>query len=269
MSVRPLYSPLRYAGEKRQLAQYVRQLLHLNDLAGGSFAEPFCGGAGVGLALLFQGEVERLYLNDLDPAVFAFWHAALYDSEALRRFVREVPLSAAEWTRQRAIIADKSADLLELAQAALYMNRITQPARGGQIPAYVPDARFNRRALGQYLGRVARLQERIRVSNLDAEKFLTTVAPHLPAQHLLLLDPPHHLRGAHQPQFEQADAQRLAVRLQTLRRHWLLVPGALPGAAGAYPGEATRPLPEWDSQGSRQEGGPLILSQGLAAPPIR
>ncbi|KTF30429.1 DNA methyltransferase, partial [Xanthomonas vesicatoria] len=67
------YTPLRYPGGKGKLADYVEKVLELNGLFGGTYVEPYAGGAAVAMELLIRGLVKRIHINDLNPAVHAFW----------------------------------------------------------------------------------------------------------------------------------------------------------------------------------------------------
>ncbi|EAG5355425.1 DNA adenine methylase, partial [Listeria monocytogenes] len=44
-------SPLRYPGGKTQLSSFVKNLLEINNIVGGTYIEPFAGGAGVAIQL--------------------------------------------------------------------------------------------------------------------------------------------------------------------------------------------------------------------------
>lgn len=44
-------SPLRYPGGKLKVVDYVKQLIEANDLMGGTYIEPYAGGASVALSL--------------------------------------------------------------------------------------------------------------------------------------------------------------------------------------------------------------------------
>src|SRR5690242_8636148 len=68
-------SPLRYPGGKGKLFSELRGLIRLNPPANRTYVEPYAGGAGAALALLASGQVERIVINDLDPAIYAFWRA--------------------------------------------------------------------------------------------------------------------------------------------------------------------------------------------------
>ena len=69
-------SILRYPGGKSQLATYVEHLLKINDISK-TYVEPFAGGAGVALYLLFHNDVDRIILNDYDPSIFSIWYSIL------------------------------------------------------------------------------------------------------------------------------------------------------------------------------------------------
>ena len=48
-------------------------MLRLNGLRGAAFVEPFCGGASLSIALMEEGIVSEIALNDADPAIAALW----------------------------------------------------------------------------------------------------------------------------------------------------------------------------------------------------
>src|SRR5713101_556469 len=118
------FTPLRYHGGKARLANFVKALLQLNHLGDAYYIEPYAGGASVALELLLNEHVAHVHVNDIDRSLFAFWHSAVYDTEALCRRIRRAKLSIAEWQRQRAIQKRAvKADLLELGFSTIYLNR--------------------------------------------------------------------------------------------------------------------------------------------------
>lgn len=66
------YSPLRYPGGKRRLVDFIKSIIDQNDLKGGTYIEPFSGGAAIALALAIDGYMERVVINDYDRSVYAF-----------------------------------------------------------------------------------------------------------------------------------------------------------------------------------------------------
>lgn len=66
------YSPLRYPGGKRRLVDFIKSIIDQNNLKGGTYIEPFSGGAAIALALAIDGYMERVVINDYDRSVYAF-----------------------------------------------------------------------------------------------------------------------------------------------------------------------------------------------------
>lgn len=60
------YSPLRYPGGKTKIAPMVKLLIEKSGMKNVTYVEPFAGGAGVSLELLFSGEVDHIVINDYD-----------------------------------------------------------------------------------------------------------------------------------------------------------------------------------------------------------
>ncbi|HAY93871.1 DNA adenine methylase, partial [Shewanella sp.] len=71
------YTPLRYPGGKGKLAYYLKALIQENNLLDCHYIEPFAGGAGVAFELLMQEYVRKVTINDIDPAIHAFWFSVL------------------------------------------------------------------------------------------------------------------------------------------------------------------------------------------------
>ena len=93
------HSPLRYPGGKTKLYEYVKSIITANGLIGETYIEPFAGGAGLALKLLLNNDVKRIVINDLDPAIYAFWYCVLNHSEQICDFVTNVPLTVEEWVK--------------------------------------------------------------------------------------------------------------------------------------------------------------------------
>jgi DNA adenine methylase len=73
----PHRSPFRYPGGKTWLVPEVRRWLASLPARPRVFCEPFCGGATVGLSVLFDGLTDRLTLVELDEDVAAVWQTIL------------------------------------------------------------------------------------------------------------------------------------------------------------------------------------------------
>ena len=81
------YSPLRYPGGKGKLAPFIGMLIEEYGHKGGTYIEPFAGGAGVAIELLEKGIVSQVVINDLDKGIYSFWRAILTETD---RFIKEI-----------------------------------------------------------------------------------------------------------------------------------------------------------------------------------
>ncbi|MDG0811108.1 DNA adenine methylase [Cohnella rhizosphaerae] len=94
-------SPLRYPGGKSALANYIKLLVQENDLLDGVYVEPFAGGAGVALSLLFNEYMSRIVINDLNSSIHAFWYSVLNHTQELCELIEETNVTVAEWQNQK------------------------------------------------------------------------------------------------------------------------------------------------------------------------
>src|ERR1035437_1070203 len=81
-------SPLRYPGGKGSISPFVADLIAGQRRRPNRYVEPFAGGAGVGLRLLFDEHVDEIVLNDLDLGIAAFWRAVFEHTRELAKKVR-------------------------------------------------------------------------------------------------------------------------------------------------------------------------------------
>ncbi len=200
-------SPLRYPGGKAPLATLLSRTIELNGMSGCSYFEPFAGGAGVALRLLREGTASEVYLNDLDAHIYSFWCAALYESERFADAVLSVPLTLAEWRRQKQIcIRADSTQPFEIGFATFYLNRCNRsgiilgsaPIGGyAQSGKWMMNARFYRETLAERVLAIGRQRDQIHITNMDALDFLVTRLSCRDEQKpsFAYLDPPYHEKG--------------------------------------------------------------------------
>lgn len=62
---------------------------------GGTFIEPFAGGAAISLSLLLEGTASHIVLNDKDKAIFAFWSSILEETDRFIDNVQSVRFASA------------------------------------------------------------------------------------------------------------------------------------------------------------------------------
>ena len=102
------YSPLRYPGGKGKLKTVMKHMLECSGKQGGTFIEPFAGGAAVSLSLLLEGTVSHIVLNDKDKAIFAFWSSILEETDCFIDKIYTIPFTIEEWQKQRNILKGKA-----------------------------------------------------------------------------------------------------------------------------------------------------------------
>src|SRR5690606_2651922 len=105
-----IYSPLRYPGGKSSMAGVLSQFLSATSRSINTVIEPYAGGAGAALSLLFLERIERIVINDLDPAVFSFWRAITESPDWMIDQIDRRELTIDEWRRQRLIYTNQNYD---------------------------------------------------------------------------------------------------------------------------------------------------------------
>jgi len=244
-------TPLRYPGGKSHLAPFFGDLIQRNELADGAYVEPYAGGAGVGVSLLLGEYVDSVWINDLDPAVWAFWQSVLSDDGELRRRIETTPLTVAEWRRQKTIYRrGPAAGIVSLGFAFFYLNRTNRSGilDGGVIGGkeqkgeWKIDARFNRDDLSDRVRRIARYGARLHVHNQDALAFLDTVLHRLPPRTLVYVDPPYYSKGRHlyANYYTPDDHGTIARAVKKLTKPWVVSYDDLPQTRRLYAGHVTR-----------------------------
>lgn len=272
------YSPLRYPGGKASLAKFMRAVFVQNRLLDGVYVEPYAGGAAIALELVMTDYARQAWLNDIDPAVYAFWHAALYETEALVELIMTTPLTVDEWLHQREIYANPGEhDLLTLGFATLYLNRTNRSGilRGGsligglqQTGKWLMDARFNREALAERVRRVGQYSHRIRIFNRDTEQFLEFLD--LPDRSLIYLDPPYYEKGQrlYRNHYQPEDHARIAELVQNrLEYRWIVSYDDNPAIARMYSGRRQiRYVLGYSAQSRRNGCELMVFSDDLHVP---
>lgn len=270
-------SPLRYPGGKTQLSPFVVQLLSANDLRGGAYAEPFAGGAGLALRLLLSGDVSELWLNDIDPALFALWTTVVRNPDALCERILRTKVTMRQWHKQRAVLLDPASDVIDLAYATLFLNRTNRSGiiKGGVIGGkeqsgeYKLDCRFNKGDLVHKIQRIHAHKDAIHVTGLDAERCLRSWGRSLPSKALVNIDPPYFVRGKelYVSFYGPSDHARLSKLIRGLRLPWMLTYDDVPEIEGMYSGlPLYRQSLIYYAQLKRRASELLILSPALKPP---
>jgi len=230
--VKPL-TPLRYPGGKSHLAPFFGELVRANGISDGVYVEPYAGGAGVAVALVLGEYVDAAWINDIDPAIWAFWKAVLDHNGELCKLVARTPLTLKERARQKATYRrGLAAGVLPLGFALFYLNRTNRSGilDGGVIGGQKQkgewriDARFNREDLAERIQRIARYRSRFHVANQDAVVFLRCILKRLPRRTLVYLDPPYYEKGKHlyANYYSDSDHRVVAQTVKSITTPWVV-----------------------------------------------
>lgn len=197
------HTPLRYPGGKSKFAPFVRDLMKINNL-NGDYLEPYAGGAGVALDLLYSGYCNNIHINDLDVAIFNFWDSATKQTDNFIKLIFDTNITIDEWHKQKNILANpQNHDPLIHGFAAFFLNRTNRSGilKGGVIGGksqdgqYKLDARFNKENLSKRIEKIGEFKDNIKVYNQDALELLAQVDTLLPENSLIYLDPPYYVKG--------------------------------------------------------------------------
>lgn len=243
------YSPLRYPGGKAKLTDFLIAVLKCNSLREPHYIEPYAGGAGAALRLLFEEYVEGITINDADPRICCFWQAVTQYNDLFLQMLDHVEVTVKEWRRQRMIYEKRDLrKVLELGFATFFLNRTTRSGivhNGGPIGGYDQagnfkiDARFNRAQLSRRVRRIGCYSERITISGEDGLSLLKRInRSYAKAKRTFVyLDPPYYAKGPelYLNRLTHAQHAQLAAYLNTPKNFpWILTYDDVPDIRDLY-----------------------------------
>jgi DNA adenine methylase len=216
-------------------------------LQGGTYIEPFAGGAGIALDLLFNDLVSHIVINDYDKAVASFWKAVLNENKRFVDYIYNVPLSIDEWKRQKSILDLSNRYSFELGFATFYLNRTNRSGiiNGGPIGGkkqegeWKLDARFNREALAQRVAEIGKRKSDISIYNKDVNSLIINYVPKYGAKTLIYFDPPYFEKGKqlYMNYFSLADHERIERLIREhVRCNWMITYDNVPEIVRIYDG---------------------------------
>lgn len=272
-------SPLRYPGGKAFLYPLIVDVLRRNRLERQPYVEPFAGGCGLALRLLFGGHVSDIYINDLDRAIWAFWFAVLNETEALVELVRSAPISVKEWDRQKDVYAAQRVDRpVELGFAAFFLNRTNRSGiiqRAGMIGGraqkgpYTLGCRFNREGLLRRIRRIAKYRSQIHLYRRDANSLVDELEDVLPRRTFYYVDPPYVNGGdrLYRNWLDECGHSSLAERLCQIKSPWVVTYDNAEWVRRLYVGRRQCELDVSYSVKERRRATELLIaSKGLRLP---
>jgi len=237
-------SPLRYPGGKTKLVAYVLETLEINDLIGGTYVEPFAGGAGIAWYLLLNEKMKHVYINDLNTSIYAFWYCVLNNTQELSQLIMDTPVTIDEWHKQKLIQDSSDATIIERGFSTFFLNRTNRSGiiKGGvmggknQDGKYKLDCRYNKEKLIKKIKSIANLKERITLTKKDAKVFLTDDIKNIEKKCLINIDPPYYVKGKglYQNFFEHNDHYELRNVIRALDRPWIVTYDNAPEISDLY-----------------------------------
>jgi DNA adenine methylase len=227
-------TPLRYPGGKSKLSGYIAEVMKENDIEGGHYVEPFAGGAGIALRLLYDGTAEKITINDKDPVIFAFWHSILNENERFCEAIENVPVNVDEWKKQHSIMLNRYESTFNRGFATFFMNRTNRSGiiDGGpigghdQAGSWKIDARFNKKDLIRRIEMIGERSDDIRLYNKDAALFLMqNLAKYQDEKLIAYMDPPYFHQGPalYMNHYKREDHKLLAdTIINKVKCHWIV-----------------------------------------------
>ena len=223
-------SPLRYPGGKSRIADYIREIILLNGCRK-HYVEPFAGGAGVALDLLYDCTVDKITINDKDRAIYSFWQAATYNTEEFCNLIENTPVTTEEWKKQKKIY-DDSSSVMQLGFSTFFLNRTN---RSGIIDAgpigghnqngnYKINARYNKDELISRIKGLGQRRQKIIITNSDAGDLIRNYIPKLEINSFIYMDPPYYEQGPnlYLNHYMHEDHASLARDILGIKQHWIV-----------------------------------------------
>lgn len=227
------YSPLRYPGGKGKLYPFVAAVINKMESQHSVYIEPFAGGAGLALSLLFNGVVEEIVINDYDKAIYSMWKAILTQTDAFIELVRNTPVTVEEWYHQKDIYSTQSNRYsLELGFATFFLNRTNRsgilsagPIGGYQQTGnYLINVRFNKEDLIKRVQKIAKYKSKIHLYNHDIRSFIKSYVPKYLSRAFIYFDPPYYKKGKYLYKnfFDEKDHQDIHDLVVGLECPWMV-----------------------------------------------
>ena len=253
-----------------------------NQLLDGDYVEPYAGGAGIALELLFHEYVSQIHVNDVSVPVHAFWKSVLCHTAGLCKLVIDKPLTVTVWDEQKRIMENPADhDALSLGFATFFLNRTNRSGilNGGviggrdQTGPWKMDARYNARELVYRIESIANMRSRIRLTRQDALRFLKSGVAKWPKKTLIYLDPPYYLKGRdlYYDFYEPKDHEKVAtfVKEDLKVQRWVVSYDNEPAIRKLY---ALAPHLVYDmgysARSSKRGSEVMFFGDGLKVPPL-
>lgn len=198
-------SPLRYPGGKSKLSPLINYIIeNKTNSKITTYVEPFAGGAGVALDLLFSETVNDIIINDYDKAIYSFWKAVITETGRFIQTIDNTPITVEEWRKQKDIyLYQKNKYSFELGFATFYLNRTNRSGilKAGPIGGYnqdgnyLIDARYNKDDLIKRIQKISAYKKHIKIYNKDIRSFIKLIILEKQKNSFVYFDPPYYTKG--------------------------------------------------------------------------
>jgi len=265
-------SPLRYPGGKTSILKMVSKIIDDNNLGEGDYAEPYAGGAGLALSLLFNDVVNEIHLNDIDRSIWCFWSAVLDHTEQFIEKIESTEITIEEWHYQRHIQQNVNEfSNFEVAFSSFFLNRTNRSGIilkagviGGlkQEGVYKLDCRFNKVGLIKRIRLIQQYRHRIHLYNQDAVDFIIDTNRDLPKNSLYCIDPPYYVKGStlYTNFYQPDDHKSLSDTILRLERPWILTYDHSPEIQKLYPSKPQYTFNLNYSAATKRKGTELLIT---------
>lgn len=228
------YSPLRYPGGKGRLAPFMKIIIEKTGHVGGTYIEPFAGGAGIAIDLLLNDIVSEIVINDFDKGIYSFWRAVLTETKRFIEDINNASLNISEWEHQhRVYLTQQNKYSYELGFATFYLNRTNRSGiiKGGVIGGkkqsgkWTMEVRFNKEHLIKRICEIAMRKRQIHLYNKDINSFLLNYVPRYSDNTLIYFDPPYYEKGRelYMNFLQHKDHVRIKSEIERLRKvDWII-----------------------------------------------
>lgn len=264
-------SPLRYPGGKASMTGLLADIRSINHLGDRAVAEPFAGGAGASLSLLYREYTHEIHINDADPAVHDFWWTVVNRPKPFLEMLHSTRVNMTEWRRQRETYqCSRKVSRLRRGFAAFYLNRCNRSGiimNGGPIGGieqtgkWKLDARFNKLDLEVRCKKVADYGGRIHISQMDAIEFISE-RDHRST--FFFIDPPYYVKGEtlYLNKLDHSYHERLANQLKHMEdAAWVLTYDDCPEIRDMYADWASiRPFSLQYAASKHRRGKEILIS---------
>lgn len=161
------FNPVRYPGGKGRKA-IVDQMLTLYPegyLNNRVWVEPFCGGCGMGFALIERGIVSKGIFNDGDKRIVSMWRAMANETQRFINDVNNTIASIGRWEKAKQTANDNTVSEYDRGFNTFLLNRFCRSGYidGGVIGGnkqerkYKIDCRFNKETLTKHIAKIGNL----------------------------------------------------------------------------------------------------------------